>query len=305
MKVCAETLIIDSFFLFSVFFRIYLALKVQCQKENDTAITEEDGITVSCPLISHSLIDDVSVTISESTLDRQSQYYGLLAYLQMLYETTPRQKESYLRFFEGYKEDEGETYVQPRDAIEKGTRDANENEKTNTSTSAGKNNTSSSDPPSQTSQSTPKPPTKTKPTWTARNGRGRRTLRITNKQQQEYFCSLSHAFLQFDSLLPSNLEIGVRIYLTSYEKYFTTTNAAHRPTFKILDAKLLVEFILLKPNLLRAMETRLARSFLQINFLAKFVKSYSIEIGILERRLAISTRDPVSNILIFIQPNTV
>ena len=53
------------------------------------------------------------------------------------------------------------------------------------------------------------------------------------------------------------------------------------------------------------METRLARSFLQINFLAKFVKSYSIEIGILERRLAISTRDPVSNILIFIQPNTV
>ena len=53
------------------------------------------------------------------------------------------------------------------------------------------------------------------------------------------------------------------------------------------------------------METRLARSFLQINFLAKFVKSYSIEIGILERRLAISTRDPVSNILIFIQPNMV
>ena len=53
--------------------RIYLALTVQCVKENDQAITEEDGITVACPLISHSLIDDVSVTIGESTLDRQSQ----------------------------------------------------------------------------------------------------------------------------------------------------------------------------------------------------------------------------------------
>ena len=115
---------------------------------------------------------------------------------------------------------------------------------------------------------------KEKANYEAVNGRGRRTLKIVNKQKQEYFCSLSSAFLEFDSLLPSNIEIGVRIYLSPYEKYFTTTNSAHRPTFKILDAKLLVEFILLKPNLLKAMESRLAKSFLQINFLAKFVKSY-------------------------------
>ena len=57
--------------------RIYLALTVQCVKENDQAIKEDDGITVSCPLISHSLIDDVSVTIGESTLDRQSQVLPL------------------------------------------------------------------------------------------------------------------------------------------------------------------------------------------------------------------------------------
>ena len=217
------------------------------------------------------MIDDVSVTISESTLDRQSSYYGLISYLQMLYETTPRQKESYLRFFEAYEEDEGEVYVEPKDAIIKKV-----------------------------------PAEGGSPTWEARNGRGRRTLRITNKQKQEYFCNLSNAFLNFDSLLPSNIEIGLRIYLTSYEKYFTTSSKKpHRPTFKIIDAKLLVEFILLKPNLLRAMESRLAKSFLQINFLAKFVKSYSLEQGILERRISISTRDPVSNILLFIQPNTV
>ena len=110
-------------------------------------------------------------------------------------------------------------------------------------------------------------------TYKGKNGRGRRTLRIIDKKKQEYFMSLKSAFLNFNSLLPSNLEIAIRIYLTSPEKYFTTTHA-NRPTFKILDAKLLVEFILLKPVLLQAMESRLAKSFLQINFLAKFVKSF-------------------------------
>ena len=111
-------------------------------------------------------------------------------------------------------------------------------------------------------------------THTAKNGRGRRTLKILKKEKQEFFISLQNAFLNFNSLLPSNLEIGIRIYLTTPEKYFTTTSSSSKPTFKILDAKLLVEFILLKPVLLQAMESRLARSFLQIDFLAKFVKSF-------------------------------
>ena len=64
---------------------------------------------------------------------------------------------------------------------------------------------------------------------------------------------LKSAFLNFNSLLPSNLEVGIRIYLTTPEKYFTTEKAADKPSFKILDAKLLVEFILLKPVLLQAM----------------------------------------------------
>ena len=99
-------------------------------------------------------------------------------------------------------------------------------------------------------------------------------MKILNKQKNEFFMSLKSAFLNFNSLLPSNLEIGIRIYLTTPEKYFTTTTATSKPTFKILDAKLLVEFILLKPVLLQAMESRLAKSFLQIDFLAKFVKSF-------------------------------
>ena len=59
-----------------------------------------------------------------------------------------------------------------------------------------------------------------------------------------------NAFKNFNCLLPSNLEIGIRIYLTSPEKYFITDTEC-KPKFKILDAKLLVEYILLKPVLLQ------------------------------------------------------
>ena len=87
-------------------------------------------------------------------------------------------------------------------------------------------------------------------TYTALNGQGRRALAITGKKQPEYFINLMNAFKNFNCLLPSNLEIGIRIYLASPEKYFTTTTKC-RPKFKILEAKLLVEFILLKPVLLQ------------------------------------------------------
>ena len=50
--------------------RIYLALTVQCQKQGDAAITATDNITVSCPIMSHGLIDDVSVSITAVTVIR-------------------------------------------------------------------------------------------------------------------------------------------------------------------------------------------------------------------------------------------
>lgn len=83
------------------------------------------------------------------------------------------------------------------------------------------------------------------------------------------------AFKNFNSLLPSNVEIGIRLFLTTPEKYFTVDPSSRcTPTFKVLSAKLIVEYILLKPVLLQAMEARLSKSFLQINFLAKFVKTF-------------------------------
>ena len=87
-------------------------------------------------------------------------------------------------------------------------------------------------------------------TYKALNGQGRRALTIIGKKQPEYFINLMNAFKNFNCLLPSNLEIGIRIYLASPEKYFTTTTRC-KPRFKILEAKLLVEFILLKPVLLQ------------------------------------------------------
>ena len=90
----------------------------------------------------------------------------------MLYETTPRQKESYLRFFEGYEEDEAEAYVEPKDAIEKGAIDSIETEKNK---SAGKeknkNSATSTSPPTrnnkqpQTTKETRDRNTQQKTTW--------------------------------------------------------------------------------------------------------------------------------------------
>ena len=62
-------------------FRIYLALKVQCQHENGDAIKEEDNITVSCPLISHSLIDDVSVSFLQLSIVQPFHNIHLLMFL--------------------------------------------------------------------------------------------------------------------------------------------------------------------------------------------------------------------------------
>ena len=126
-------------------------------------------------------------------------------------------------------------------------------------------------------------------------------MKITEKQKQDYLFRLMTPLCEFDSLLPGNIEIALKIYLTSPERYFSTKTAAPRPRFKILSANLLFELILIKDSLLQvhsslinhiltidttiyiqinrqfqsqAMESRLAKSALQINFLARFVKSF-------------------------------
>ena len=100
------------------------------------------------------------------------------------------------------------------------------------------------------------------------------------------------------------MEMFIRLHLTTPEKYFTIpTTSTVRPKFKITQANLIAEFILLKPNLLQAMETRLARNFLQLNFLATFVKSYTIETGLLEKTISIACRDIFSSMILFLQDN--
>ena len=54
------------------------------------------------PLPSHALIDDVAITIGESSLDRESCYYALISYLKFLLDTPKEAKESHLKFYEGF-----------------------------------------------------------------------------------------------------------------------------------------------------------------------------------------------------------
>ena len=51
--------VMRQFFFF--FFRIFLALKVQCYKDDDSPLTPLDYVTTP-PIPSHGLLDDVSVS---------------------------------------------------------------------------------------------------------------------------------------------------------------------------------------------------------------------------------------------------
>ena len=100
-----------------------------------------------------------------------------------------------------------------------------------------------------------------------KDGQGRRQISILNKEKTKYFIDISSAFYDIKTLILSNLEMQVRIFLTSPEKYFLTETKNIRPIFKIHDAKLVMEYLLLKQNLLTSIEKRLQRSALQVPFL--------------------------------------
>ena len=75
---------------------------------------------------------------------------------------------------------------------------------------------------------------------TAKDGQGRRALSLLNKKENEYFMKLNGPFSNLSNLLPSNLEIQFRIYLTSPERYFYTNLNTVKPVFKITAARLLI-----------------------------------------------------------------
>lgn len=61
--------------------QIFLSLVVSCQKEDGNPILFDD--MVSCaPHKSLGLIDDVSITLGETTLDRPSSHFSLINYIK-------------------------------------------------------------------------------------------------------------------------------------------------------------------------------------------------------------------------------
>ena len=75
---------------------------------------------------------------------------------------------------------------------------------------------------------------------TAKDGQGRRALALLDKKEHEYFFQLKCPFTSLSNLLPSNIEVQFRIYLTSPERYFYTTVDNVKPIFKVTAAKILL-----------------------------------------------------------------
>ena len=62
-------------------------------------------------------------------------------------------------------------------------------------------------------------------------------------------------------------------------------------------------FFLISLSLIKAIEARLARSFLQISFETRFIKTFTIETGLVEKKISISCRDSCSFLIVFLQNN--
>ena len=75
---------------------------------------------------------------------------------------------------------------------------------------------------------------------TPKDGQGRRVLALLNKQENEYFFQLKGPFTNLSNLLPSNIEVQFRVYLTSPERYFFTPLSTVKPVFKVTSAKILI-----------------------------------------------------------------
>ena len=138
--------------------------------------------------------------IGECTLTRPSSYYSLIAFIENIFDQNTKAKESWHKTFEGYDEDGNETCKTVQESIE-----------------IQEDNNA-----------------------IAKDGQGRRALSILNKKENEYFIKLRGPFANLSNLLPSNLEIQFRIYLTSPERYFYTTVNNVKPIFKITSARLLI-----------------------------------------------------------------
>ena len=143
----------------------------------------------------------------------------------------------------------------------------------------------------------------------ATNGRGRRCAMLLNKKTVKTRIQLFTPFSSFSSLIPNNVPIGLKVYLTtsrtliwfffylsiylsiclsafcfsfipqySDERFFMTKTTTVKPRYVISDARIYFNICILKEPVFQRIHSKLANgSEIQLNFLNKVNKSRLIK----------------------------
>ena len=99
--------------------KLFMSISLMVVKDGgEEALSIEDGV-IPPASPAQQLFDDISVTMSDSNLDRPSTYYSMLTHIQQMLEIPRPVKESWLNFYEGYDDDIDGTYSTPAEAVEK------------------------------------------------------------------------------------------------------------------------------------------------------------------------------------------
>ena len=99
---------------------------------------------------------------------------------------------------------------------------------------------------------------------------------------------------------------GLSIRLQSDNLLFVTQSTNVKPTLKVDEIRLVVQFAVLQESLVRRIEQRLAQSNIQLVFWDYLFKSYALEQGRIENSINISLRDNyIDELVCFIHPNEV
>ena len=114
----------------------------------------------------------------------------------------------------------------------------------------------------------------TKTVWKAKNETGALALKLTGKKSLSSFFQIFCPLNSISSLLPSQVDLSVKLTFTSDERYFVTKNETKRPRLHVTEAKLYVMACLLEPWALLKVENRLASGAFQFAYLCDVTKSY-------------------------------
>ena len=110
--------------------------------------------------------------------------------------------------------------------------------------------------------------------WKAKNETGALALKLTGKKPLSSFFQIFCPLNSISSLLPSQVDLSVKLTFTSDERYFVTKNETKRPKLHVTEAKLYVMACLLESWALLKVENRLASGAFQFAYLCDVTKSY-------------------------------